>query len=139
LIAFIDLARIANVTRRTECLNRRRASGKWIKTDPEIHAEKSTAKNKAFLDRKNALARLLRNTESGILFNEHIAKRGAVVFAHACGPGAEGIGTRPATPLTYSLRRDDSDYVAFCFAKPEECAGFCQALWWRGVATGSRR
>jgi hypothetical protein len=75
-------------------------------------------RNRPFLDRKNALARLLRNTESGILFNEHSAKGGAVVFAHACRLGGEGIGTRPTTPLMYSLRRDDSDDVAFCFANP---------------------
>ena len=43
------------------------------------------------LDRKEALARLLRNTEAGILFNEHIAEDGPVVFAHACRLGAEGI------------------------------------------------
>jgi hypothetical protein len=40
---------------------------------------------------KAALARLLRNTKAGILFNEHIAKDGPVVFAHACRLGAEGI------------------------------------------------
>jgi hypothetical protein len=56
--------------------------------------------NRPFLDRKNALARLLRNTESGILFDEHIAKGDPVVFAHACRLGAEGTRTRPATPLT---------------------------------------
>jgi bifunctional non-homologous end joining protein LigD len=44
-----------------------------------------------FLDRKGALARLLRNTEAGILFNEHIAEDGPVVFAHACRLGPEGI------------------------------------------------
>jgi bifunctional non-homologous end joining protein LigD len=44
-----------------------------------------------FLDRKAALARLLRNTKAGILFNEHTAEDGPVVFAHACRLGAEGI------------------------------------------------
>jgi bifunctional non-homologous end joining protein LigD len=44
-----------------------------------------------FLDRKDALARLLRDTEVGILLNEHIAEDGATVFAHACQLGAEGI------------------------------------------------
>jgi bifunctional non-homologous end joining protein LigD len=48
-------------------------------------------RNRPFLDRKNALARLLRNTEARILFNEHIAEDGPTVFAHACGLGAEGI------------------------------------------------
>jgi bifunctional non-homologous end joining protein LigD len=44
-----------------------------------------------FLERKAALARLLRDTEVGILLNEHIAEDGATVFAHACQLGAEGI------------------------------------------------
>jgi bifunctional non-homologous end joining protein LigD len=44
-----------------------------------------------FLDRKAALARLLRDTEAGILLNEHVAEDGATVFAHACRLGAEGI------------------------------------------------
>jgi bifunctional non-homologous end joining protein LigD len=48
-------------------------------------------RNRPFLDRKKALARLLRNPEAGILFNEHIAEDGATVFAHACRLGAEGI------------------------------------------------
>jgi hypothetical protein len=47
--------------------------------------------NLPFLDRKNALARLLRNTEAGILFNEHIAEDSPIVFAYACRLGAEGI------------------------------------------------
>jgi hypothetical protein len=45
-------------------------------------------RNRPFLDRKNALARLLRNTEAGILFNEHIVEDGPTVFAHTCRLGA---------------------------------------------------
>ncbi len=48
-------------------------------------------RDRPFLDRKAALARLLRNTEAGILLNEHVAGDGPIVFAHACGLGAEGI------------------------------------------------
>jgi bifunctional non-homologous end joining protein LigD len=48
-------------------------------------------RNRPFLDRKAALARLLRNTEAGVLFNEHIAEDDPIVFAHACRLGAEGI------------------------------------------------
>jgi bifunctional non-homologous end joining protein LigD len=44
-----------------------------------------------FLARKAALARLLRDAKAGILFNEHIAEDGPIVFAHACRLGAEGI------------------------------------------------
>jgi bifunctional non-homologous end joining protein LigD len=44
-----------------------------------------------FLERKAALARLLRDTKAGILLNEHLAEDGAIVFAHACRLGAEGI------------------------------------------------
>jgi ATP-dependent DNA ligase len=44
----------------------------------------------AFLDRKAALARLLRNTEAGIRFNEHIAEDGPCLRARS-PVGADGI------------------------------------------------
>jgi len=48
-------------------------------------------RDRPFLDRKTALARLLRDTDAGIVLNEHIAGDGPTVFAHACRLGAEGI------------------------------------------------
>jgi hypothetical protein len=56
-----------------------------------IERDGENMRNRPFLDRKAALARLLRNTGAGILFNEHIAEDGHIVFAHACRLGAEGI------------------------------------------------
>ena len=43
-------------------------------------------RDRPLLARRDALA-----CESGIVFNEHIAEEGGVVFAHACRLGAEGI------------------------------------------------
>jgi bifunctional non-homologous end joining protein LigD len=48
-------------------------------------------RNRPFLDRKAALARLLRDTEAGILLNQHINENGLTVFAHACHLGAGGV------------------------------------------------
>src|SRR5215467_10613695 len=42
-----------------------------------------------FLDRKAALARLLRDTEASMLLNEHVAGDGPTMFEHACRLGAE--------------------------------------------------
>jgi hypothetical protein len=43
-------------------------------------------RNRPFLDRKNALARLLRNTESGALFNEYLAKAALSSSRTPAGP-----------------------------------------------------
>ena len=65
-----------------------------------------------FLDRKNALAPLLRDTKVGILLNEHVAEDGPTVFEHACRLSAEGIvskrvdGTYRSGPCPSSLDQD---------------------------------
>ena len=56
-----------------------------------IEHEGQDMREHPFLDRKAALARLLRGTDTHILFNEHVAEDVATVFAHACRLGAEGI------------------------------------------------
>ena len=48
-------------------------------------------RDRPFLDRKAAQARLLRGIKLGVLLNEHVAEDGTTVFAHACRLGAEGI------------------------------------------------
>jgi hypothetical protein len=51
-----------------------------------------------FPDRKAALACLLRDTEAGILLNEHVAEHYPTVYKHACRLGAEGIVSKKGRP-----------------------------------------
>jgi ATP-dependent DNA ligase len=54
--------------------------------------------NLPFLERKAALARLLRRAKAGILLNECIAEDGATVFAHACQ-----LGPRASCPRGWTV------------------------------------
>ena len=48
-------------------------------------------------------------------------------------------GVLSATPLTYSLRRDHSDFVVFCFAAPEDVDAFAECFGGKWLPTGIRR
>ena len=59
----------------------------WNNAFDLIERDGEDMSNRRFLNRKAALARLLRHTEAGILFNEHITEDGLSSFAYACRLG----------------------------------------------------
>jgi ATP-dependent DNA ligase len=56
-----------------------------------IELDGEDLRDRPFLDRKAPTARLLRDIQTGILLNEHVAGDGPTMFEHACRLGAEGI------------------------------------------------
>jgi hypothetical protein len=47
--------------------------------------------------------------------------------------------TLSVAPLTYHMSRGDSDFVVFCFAKPEDAEAFCQQFGGERLPGGARQ
>jgi bifunctional non-homologous end joining protein LigD len=93
-----------------------------------IEHDGADMRNRPLLDRKDALARLLRNTEAGVLLNEHITQDDPVVFAHACRLGAEGIvskkvdGTYRSGPCRFWIKVRNRASLRLDVGRPDHLA-----------------
>jgi hypothetical protein len=87
----------------TSCVDGEAAHSAILYAFDLIEHDGEDLRDRPFLDRKAALARLLHDTEAGIVLNEHVAGDGLTVFEHACRLGAEGIvqsgWTAPIDPV----------------------------------------
>jgi hypothetical protein len=70
-----------------------------------IEHEAEDLRNLPFLDRKAELARLLRDTEAGILLNEHIAENGPTVFPVCLRARCRGVSCRRRSMARIGLVR----------------------------------
>jgi hypothetical protein len=75
-----------------------------------------------------------------------ISRKGEVTRAALSVSGRTMSPCRPrrgaalsAAPLTSSLRRDDTDFVVFCFAKPEDAETFAKRFGGERLLTGIQR
>lgn len=84
-----------------------------------LHLDGYDLRGAALLDRKAALARLLGDeTSARIRFSAHLEENGAVVLAHACRLGLEGVVSK-LRDSPYRSGRVKSWIKAKCFARQE--------------------